>query len=209
MTGTRTPTGLVHHAGSSSRAYEILTAVSMTVGRGPTARAVAGTAGLTAGDRVLDIGCGPGTAVREAARRGATATGLDPSPVMLRLARRTSALRRIYGLAWLQGRAEALPLPDRSVTLAWALSSAHHWDDRRAAFGEVRRVLAPGGRVLLAERLTRPGARGHAAHGLTPAQAGELAQELTAAGFTDVRVQTRRARRRALIIVQGRQRPQG
>ncbi len=209
MTGTSTPAGPAHRAGPPSGTYHILTAISMAVGRGPAARAVADAAGLTAGDRVLDIGCGPGTAVREAARRGATATGIDPSPVMLRLARRISALQRIRGLAWLEGRAEALPLPDHGVTLAWAVSSAHHWDDRRAAFGEIRRVLSPGGQVLLAERLASPGARGRAAHGLAPAQAEELAGGLAAAGFADVRVHTRRARRRALIIVQGRQRPPG
>jgi SAM-dependent methyltransferase len=70
----------------AERAWQIITAVSMTAGRGPLARTVAGAAELTAGDWVVDIGCGPGTAVWYAAPRAATATGIDPDPVMLRLA---------------------------------------------------------------------------------------------------------------------------
>jgi len=58
-------------------------------------------------------------------------------------------------------------VPDDSATVAWAISSAHHWEDRAAAIGEARRALAPAGRLVLAERLTKPGARGHACHGLT------------------------------------------
>ena len=65
-------------------------------------------------------------------------------------------------------------------------------------------MLAPSGRALLAERVTRPGARAHAAHGLTHAQAEDLVRELTAAEFTGVQVQTRQARRRTLVILQGK-----
>jgi trans-aconitate methyltransferase len=58
----------------------------MTAGHGPRVRAVADAAELTAADRLVDVGCGPGTAVRLAARRAATATGIDPDPAMLGLA---------------------------------------------------------------------------------------------------------------------------
>jgi len=64
-------------------------------------------------------------------------------------------------------------------------------------------VLARGGLLVLAERLTRPGARGHAAHGLTRDQADQLAAELGVAGFDDVRTETRTAGRRTLVIVRG------
>src|SRR5271165_6086391 len=73
-------------SGLASQAYQVITAVSMTAGRGPLARSVADAARLTPADHLIDIGCGPGTAVRLAGRRAATATGIDPSPVMLRLA---------------------------------------------------------------------------------------------------------------------------
>ncbi len=186
----------------ASRAVAGLAAVSMVFGRGAAARTVAGRAGLTAGDRLVDVGCGPGTAVREAARHAAAATGVDPDPASLSLARWISAWRRARNVTWLEGRAEHLPLPDDCATVVWALSSVHHWADRIAGFAEALRVLTPGGRILIAERLVRPGARGHAAHGLTPAQAGQIAEEMVAAGFTDIRTQTSRARRRVLIIVE-------
>ena len=214
MHTTRAPQAPVRQHKPGGRAYEMLTAVSTTMGRGPAARAIAGISGVTDGARLIDIGCGPGTAVREAARRGASATGVDPSGDMLRLARWISSLRRArtafragpqpYGrVTWLQGRAEVLPLCESSATLVWALSSAHHWDNRAAALREISGALMPAGRVLLAERLTSPGARGHAAHGITRGQADDLAKELTAAGFTDVHILTRQIRHKMLIIVEG------
>jgi len=187
----------------SERARQVITTLSMTVGRGPLARAVADAAELTPADRVVDIGCGPGTAVRYAARRGAAATGVDPDPSMLCLARWITALRRSPDVSWLAGSAEKLPAPDNQATVAWAISSAHHWEDRAAAIDEARRALAPGGRLVLAERLTKPGARGHAGHGLTSDQAEDLARQLTAASFGQVRVRASRAGHRTLVIVSG------
>lgn len=189
--------------GVIARTAAVVTALSMTVGRGAAARVVADLAEVAPGDQVVDIGCGPGTAAREAARRGATVTGVDPSAVMVNLARRISRLRRAHHVVWLEGSAEAVPLCDDRATVVWALSSVHHWRDRAAGITEARRVLRPGGRLLLAERLTRPGARGHAAHGLTPDQATHLAGELRAAAFIEVSTRTQRAGRRTLIVVGG------
>ena len=64
-------------------------------------------------------------------------------------------------------------------------------------------MLAPGGRLVLAERLTLPGASGHAAHGLTWDEGEVLTAELDALGFVDVRTETRRVGRRTLLIVRG------
>jgi ubiquinone/menaquinone biosynthesis C-methylase UbiE len=186
-----------------SNAFELVTALSMTIGRGRLARAVIDAVGLAPDDRVLDIGCGPGTAVRAAARRAAAATGIDPSPLMLRLARWISGIRRTGSVSWREGRAEELPVPDALATVAWALSSAHHWSNRPAGLGEAWRALAPAGRLVIVERLVKAGARGHAAHGLSSDQAEELARQATAAGFTDVRVRRARAGRRQLVIVGG------
>ena len=147
-----------------SRAVQGLTAVSMMFGRGAAARAVARLAGLTGDDRVVDVGCGPGTAVREAARHAAAATGVDPDAASLALARWISTRRRARNVTWLKGGAEQLPLPDDCATVVWALSSVHHWPDRITGFAEVHRVLARAAGSV-AERLVRAGARGHAAHG--------------------------------------------
>jgi len=190
-------------AGTAGRAARVITALWMTAAHGPRVRAVADTAELTGADRVVDVGCGPGTAVRLAARRAATATGIDPDPAMLRFARWSTAIPRPPNISWLEGRAEKLPLADGQATVVWAISSAHHWDDRRAGIGEARRVLAPGGRLVLAERLAKPAARGHAAHGLTRDQAEELTRQLTAAGFGQVGLHIGKAGLRTVIIIRG------
>ncbi|HTV11942.1 MAG TPA: class I SAM-dependent methyltransferase [Acidimicrobiales bacterium] len=186
---------------SQGRAYRALTVISMAVGRGAAARAVATSAALSSDDRVVDIGCGPGAAVRQAAGRCASATGVDPDLAMLRLARSISAARRTRNVSWLEGSAAAVPLPDASATVVWALSSAHHWPERAAGWAEAKRLLAPGGRLLVAERLTAAGAQGHAAHGLTEAEADRLATELAEAGFSRVRAEVTKAGRRRLVVV--------
>ena len=59
---------------------------------GRTARLAADLADVTAADHVVDVGCGPGTAARTAARRGARVTGVDPAPSMLTVARAVRAV---------------------------------------------------------------------------------------------------------------------
>jgi ubiquinone/menaquinone biosynthesis C-methylase UbiE len=180
--------------------------VVMLAGRGAISRLVADLAAVAPGDRVVDVGCGPGGAAREAARRGAAVTAVDPSPLMLRLGRYLSRLPgRGTGrdIEFRTGTAEALPVPDQAVTVAWAISSAHHWADVPAGLRELHRVLEPGGKLIIAENLTRPGAQGRAAHGRTEAQAAETVATAQAAGFTGVTNDTRRAGRRTMAIVQG------
>src|SRR5260221_5068387 len=184
---------------------EVLPALAMTAGGGPVAGAIISEARLTAADHAADIGCGPGTAVRKAARRGASVTGIDPSSVALRLARLLTRATADASITWMCGSAERLPLPDGSATVVWSVSSVHHWDDQAAGLAEVRRILAPGGRVLLAERLIRPGARGHANHGFTRTQAEALARALASAGFAAVRSKILTAGRRTMVVVRGDQ----
>jgi ubiquinone/menaquinone biosynthesis C-methylase UbiE len=179
----------------------LMIGVVLLVRRGAVSRLVADLAEVGPGDQVLDVGCGPGGAAREAARRGAAVTGVDPAPVMLAMGRWLSRGRSGRSIQFVIGTAEALPMPDQSVTVAWAISSAHHWADVAAGLGELHRVLKPGGRLIIAERLTRSGARGMAAHGFTSAQAAESAAALGDAGFADATHQTRRAGRRVLAVV--------
>ena len=65
------------HPGFAGLSAVIVGLILLVKGR-PNARLAADIAGVSAADRVVDIGCGPGGAVREAARRGACATGVDP-----------------------------------------------------------------------------------------------------------------------------------
>lgn len=201
MTAADRQHGNVHGNDRFRGACGLVIGAVMLVGRGAVSRLVADLAGVGPGDRVLDVGCGPGGAAREAARRGAAVTGVDPAPLMLALGRCLSRGRSGRGIAFVEGRAEALPVPDRAVTVAWAISSAHHWADVAAGLRELHRVLEPGGRLIIAERLARPGARGLAAHGFTPAQAAETAVAAQAAGFAGAGHDTHRAGRRMLAVV--------
>ncbi|HTW06931.1 MAG TPA: class I SAM-dependent methyltransferase [Acidimicrobiales bacterium] len=185
----------------TGRLYRALTVLSMAVGRGPAARAAVESAVLSRDDRVVDIGCGPGAAVRLAAAGCAHATGVDPDPAMLRMARAISGARRSRNVSWLEGSAAAVPGPDASATVVWAVSSAHHWPERAAGWAEARRLLASGGRLLVVERLTRPGATGHGSHGLTQSQADRLAEELAEAGFAGVQCEVIKARRRKIVVL--------
>src|ERR1700719_2126276 len=65
----------------------LVAALSMAFGREGDARVAARLSGIGADDTLVDVGCGPGVAARYAAGLGARVTGLDPAPVMLRVAR--------------------------------------------------------------------------------------------------------------------------
>jgi len=175
----------------------------MVFGRGRAATCVADVARLTRSDRVVDVGCGPGTAIRVASRRCERATGVDPDPIMLRFGRWLAALLRRKNVSLVQGGAEALPLPDATATVVWALSSVHHWTDRSAGLAEAKRVLVPGGRVFLVERLSPPGARGHQRYGMTEPQLDALEADATRAGFLAVRREMHVAGRDTLAVVRG------
>ena len=111
-------------------------------------------AGLAPGMRMLDVAVGTGLVALEAVRIVGAAgfvAGVDPSEGMTaRIAGR--------GLAVVRGRAEALPLASASFDFLCLGYALRHLADLEAAFGEFRRVLRPGGRVLLLE-ITRPEGR--------------------------------------------------
>lgn len=202
MTDTATVSAVPnHHADhpGSSGASGTLLALLFAVGRGRAARAIADLAEVRAGDHVVDVGCGPGTALRVAARRGATGVGVDPAPVMLRVARRlTRPARRIR---WQRGVAEGLPVADASATVVWSMASVHHWQHVAAGLAEAHRVLRPGGRLLAVERRIEPDAEGRASHGWVDAQAEAFAVACRDGGFTDVAVSRRRVGRADQLVV--------
>ena len=188
-TSTITPLPPNHHADHEGFAgiRGALWGVLFTVGSERSGGLAARLAELAPTDHVVDIGCGPGTALRTAARRGARATGVDPAPAMLRVARWFT--RPGSAIDYRLGTAEALPLPAGDATVAWSIRCVHHWRDLEAGLAEVTRVLAPGGRFVALERLTDEGADGLASHGWTQAQAEAFADACRAAGFVDVRVE--------------------
>ncbi|MCW2649112.1 MAG: methylase involved in ubiquinone/menaquinone biosynthesis [Mycobacterium sp.] len=177
----------------------LVAGLAMLVTGPGTARLAVEMSSMSGADLVVDIGCGPGSAVREAARMGTRVTGLDPAPVMLRLAR--TLTRDRPEISWALGAAEDLRLATGAATVVWSLASVHHWTDVGAGLAEVHRVLCPGGRFLTVERRVRPGARGLASHGWTDAQTESFATQCGAAGFADVRIRTLRRGRRTVKVV--------
>ncbi len=194
------PTAPNHHADHPgfSGITGVVAGLSMLIGRGGVARLVAELADVGGLDHVVDVGCGPGAAAREAARRGARVSAVDPAPVMLAIARRLSRTERI---SWLQGVAEALPVADDSATVLWSIATVHHWPDLDGGLTEAFRVLNGGGQLLAVERRAQPGARGLASHGWTEAQAESFAQRCLAAGFAEVHVGTHGSGRRRQLVV--------
>jgi ubiquinone/menaquinone biosynthesis C-methylase UbiE len=199
---TRQPPSPNHHAHYPGFAGPagFLAAASMALGRQGNARLAERLSELAAGDAVADIGCGPGAAARHAARLGASVVGIDPAPVMLRAARLLTWQSR-PGLRYVEGSAEALPLPDSSVSIAWSISCVHHWADVDAGLREARRVLKPGGRLVAIERLAQPGATGLASHGWTAEQASAFADRCRAHGFTAITTSQHAGGRRTTISV--------
>ena len=97
-------------------------------------------------DRILDLGCGTGIVARVLAERlggAARISGLDLSPAMIARARAIAP-----EVDWHEGNAAQLPFGERAFDLVLSQQMLQFVPDRGAALSEIRRVLAPGGRLL-------------------------------------------------------------
>jgi ubiquinone/menaquinone biosynthesis C-methylase UbiE len=103
---------------------------------------------LTPGQVLLDVGCGSGQLLEQMATRvpAATFVGVDPSEGMLGVAR-----RRVPRATLLTGTAESLPVESASVDWLVTTSAFHYVRDPFAARREFRRVLRPGGSLVLTD----------------------------------------------------------
>ncbi|NEA37128.1 class I SAM-dependent methyltransferase [Streptomyces sp. SID13031] len=107
----------------------------------------AGFAPVTRPLTVLDLGCGIGRFTPSLAETfGGPVYGVEPSAGM-----RQQAIEHAShpDVTYLEGSAEAIPLPDESCDLVWLFLTIHHWSDPLQGFREVNRVLRPGGTVVL------------------------------------------------------------
>jgi arsenite methyltransferase len=109
---------------------------------------------LSAGEHVLDLGCGAGTDTLVAAQMvgpHGSATGIDMTPEMLAKARASAAEMGATNVEFVAGEAESLPFPDASFDVIISNGVIDLIPDKDAVFSEIYRVLRPGGRIQVAD----------------------------------------------------------
>lgn len=104
-------------------------------------------------ERVLDVGCGLGGTIAclNAGWQGLALTGVNLDSRQIEVARRSVEPRADNSLAWVVADACALPLPAASQDVVLAVECIFHFPARERFLAEVRRVLRPGGRLVLSD----------------------------------------------------------
>ncbi len=116
----------------------------------PLANDLLAVASLRPGERVLDVACGTGVVTRLAAKHVGSAgsvAGLDMNPGMLSVARAVTPSD--VAIDWYETSAEAIPLSDESFDVVLCQMGLQFVVDKLQALKEIRRILRPGGRVVL------------------------------------------------------------
>jgi SAM-dependent methyltransferase len=140
-------------------------------------------------DRVLEIGFGPGIAIRELGRLAwkGYVCGIDHSELMLRRAKRLNAEGLRRGVVDLRlGSVEDLPAFDEPFDKILAVNAMMFWREPVARLEELRRLLRSGGLIAVAHQPRGPGASDET----SAAKAREMEAALAQAGFSKVRLET-------------------
>ena len=182
--GPRTPSDFERPSSSLSGR---LTLRMMNVGHSRLHRWGLEAAGIGHGSRVLDVGCGGGAAVRRILRLTRAEVGaVDHSPAAVESTRRLNAAAAASGrLRVVEGSVEALPFRSGYFDVVTAFETVYFWPDLVAGLRETARVLAPGGRLVVADECADRQAAGAWADRLAMnvPDGDELVSSCRAAGF--------------------------
>ena len=157
---------------------------------------------------VLEIGCGSGHNLEQLARRRGAGfvAGIDPSDVMVRLA--TRRLRKQIELGQVDVRRAAaarLPFESARFDAALAVHVLYFWPDARVELREIRRVLRPGGVLMIGFRPDDPGARASLPGSVYHLRSAiELEKLLLETGFDEVDVATTNLGRMPFVCLRAR-----
>ena len=172
---------VIHWAGR----YDLLLKVLTFGGEGRFRRRMLDLARVSAGESVLDIGCGTGTLAIAAKRRvgNGRVAGIDPSPAMIERARKKASRGKI-DVQLEVAFAQELPFPDESFDVVLSTVMLHHVPkkERLGVVTEAARVTKRRGRVLLVDFGRQEGerkgliARIHGQSGVTPKNLIDLAE---------------------------------
>jgi SAM-dependent methyltransferase len=150
-------------------------------------------------DRILEVGFGPGVALAGLLARAPQGfvAGVDASESMVRQARSRYAVAIAAGrLEIRQGDASSLPYDDAAFDKACGAHVLYFWPDQEGTVRELRRVLRPGGTLALGyqerERMPLGAASGLSMAGARLVGTGDVERIVRAAGFEEVRVETRK-----------------
>lgn len=102
---------------------------------------------VSAGEDVLDVGCGTGSVAITAARRDAHVTGLDITPELLERARVNADRAAVEGISWRVGTATNLPFAENAFDVTLSNLGHMYGDPPDTAAQELLRVTRPGGRI--------------------------------------------------------------
>lgn len=137
-----------NYSGSAAETYQQFFVPAIAT---PVSAGLMQAAALQEGEDVLDLACGTGVITRLAANAvGSTGsvTGVDVAPDMIEVAR-TIDLPAGPAIAWRQGDAASLPVPDRSQDVVLCQMGLMFMEDPAAAVADMHRVLRAGGRVVV------------------------------------------------------------